>query len=164
MLEDRLPERYRVRARVRAVAQYIEPEAWLDVGTGDGAFPGAAREELRYTAFDGTGTGAELERARRTGRVDEAYEGSLPELAGRLAGRYDAVSMLRCPERRPERGVAEVRGELEAAREVLRGGGLLLLESAGPPPGGLRGAGFVVLRVERGVRWGGVYRTLARRG
>lgn len=159
VIEEHIPERYRVRARVRAVAQYIEPEAWLDVGTGDGAFPAAAREELRYTAFDGVGTGPPLERALRTGRIDEAHEGAFPDLAERLAARYDAVSMLRYL----ERGVPEITAELRAAHQVLRPGGLLLLETTTPPPKALHTTGFTLLQQERGVRWGGVHRTLARR-
>ncbi|MEU3044359.1 methyltransferase domain-containing protein [Streptomyces diastaticus] len=117
----------RVRRLVQVVAAYGEPESWLDVEAGDGRFAAAARALLPYTAFDGTGLGGEVERARSAGALDEAYRGTLPLLAGELAGRYDVVGLLHqlgdCP---------DPAAELAAARAVLRPGGLLLLEAPDP--------------------------------
>lgn len=119
---------WRVPEVVRAVAAYGEPESWLDVDAGDGRFAAEARRVLPYTAFDGTGLGAEVERARAAGVLDEAYRGTLPLLAGELGGRYDVVGLLHqlgdCP---------DPQAELAAARAVLRPGGLLLVEA--PDPG-----------------------------
>ncbi|MFF8549975.1 methyltransferase domain-containing protein [Streptomyces albidoflavus] len=121
-------EARRVRQLVRSMTAYGEPESWLDVDAGDGRFAAVARPLLPYTAFDGTGLGEEVERARADGVLDEAYRGTLPLLAGELAGRYDVVGLLHqlgdCPD-----PVAE----LAAARRVLRPGGLLLVEA--PDPG-----------------------------
>ncbi|MGW4457374.1 methyltransferase domain-containing protein [Streptomyces albidoflavus] len=121
-------EARRVRQLVRSMTAYGEPESWLDVDTGDGRFAAAARPLLPYTAFDGTGLGEEAERAREAGVLDEAYRGTLPLLAGELAGRYDVVGLLHqlgdCP---------DPAAELAAARRVLRPGGLLLVEA--PDPG-----------------------------
>ncbi|WP_436736572.1 methyltransferase domain-containing protein [Streptomyces sp. BBFR102] len=121
-------ERGRVRRLVRSMAAYGEPESWLDVDAGDGRFAAAARPLLPYTAFDGTGLGEDVGRARDAGVLDEAHRGTLPLLAGELAGRYDVVGLLHqlgdCP---------DPAAELAAARAVLRPGGLLLVEA--PDPG-----------------------------
>ncbi|MGA5295415.1 methyltransferase domain-containing protein [Streptomyces koyangensis] len=125
----------RVRRLVRSMTAYGEPESWLDVDAGDGRFAAAARPLLPYTAFDGTGLGEEVERAGEAGVLDEAYRGTLPLLAGELAGRYDVVGLLHqlgdCP---------DAAAELAAARRVLRPGGLLLVEAPDP---GCRTAGLL---------------------
>ncbi|WP_328772193.1 class I SAM-dependent methyltransferase [Streptomyces sp. NBC_00286] len=114
-------------AAARAMLPYPEPESWLDVGTGYGRFPAAAREVHPYTAFDGTDVGARVERARALGRIEEAYRGRLADLAGRLRARYDVVSMLHHLEHSPD-----PREELRAALAVLRPGGHLLVEVPDP--------------------------------
>lgn len=125
----------RVRRLVGSMTAYGEPESWLDVDAGDGRFAAAARPLLPYTAFDGTGLGEEVERAGEAGVLDEAYRGTLPLLAGELAGRYDVVGLLHqlgdCP---------DSAAELAAARRVLRPGGLLLVEAPDP---GCRTAGLL---------------------
>ncbi|MGW1543601.1 class I SAM-dependent methyltransferase [Streptomyces sp. NPDC002309] len=128
---ERPPVCRRDRARVRAVLHLAqaEPESWLDVGTGDGDFPAAARELLPYTSFDGTDPTPRVLRARATERVEEAYAGHLttPGLLGRLRSRYDVVSVFHQLERAPS-----PREELKAAIAALRPGGHLVLELANP--------------------------------
>ncbi|GGX53276.1 methyltransferase type 12 [Streptomyces minutiscleroticus] len=114
-------------AAARAMLPYPEPESWLDVGTGLGHFPAAAREVHPYTAFDGTGAGRAVEVARTAGRIDEAHRGRLTDLAGRLSARYDVVSMFHHLEHSPD-----PREELCAALRVLRPGGHLLIEVPDP--------------------------------
>ncbi|QEV59483.1 class I SAM-dependent methyltransferase [Streptomyces spectabilis] len=114
-------------ATAHALARHLEPESWLDVGTGHGRLPAAAKDVLPYTAYDGTDTGDAVEEARDAGHIEEAHQGLLPDLADRLADRYDAVSMvhhLEC--------VPDPEAELAAARTVLRPGGHLVIEAADP--------------------------------
>ncbi|MET9495530.1 class I SAM-dependent methyltransferase [Streptomyces sp. NPDC006552] len=112
---------------VRALARFIEPESWLDVGTGRGHFPAVARRLLPYTAFDGLDVGSGVAEGRRRGRIEEAHRGHLPDLAPRLAGRYDAMSMFHHLEHS-----LDPRAELKAAHRVLRPGGHLLIEVPDP--------------------------------
>ncbi|MFE1290081.1 class I SAM-dependent methyltransferase [Streptomyces sp. NPDC058751] len=119
----------RHRAAARAVPPSAEPESWLDVGTGHGHFPAAAREVHPYTSFDGLDPTRRVERARAAGRVEEAHVGRLtdPRIAERLRARYDVVSMFHQLENTPE-----PREELRAALDVLRPGGHLVAEVADP--------------------------------
>lgn len=125
------------RGAARALPAYCEPESWLDVGTGHGHFPQTARAVHPYTSFDGLDPTRRVQRAWEEGRVEEAYQGLLtdPEIIARLRARYDVVSMLHHLEH-----AADPRGELRAARAVLRPGGHLLLEVPDParPFGGRR--------------------------
>ncbi|MFB7242753.1 class I SAM-dependent methyltransferase [Streptomyces populi] len=119
----------RHRAAARAVLPYAEPESWLDIGTGHGHFPAAAKEVHPYTSFDGLDATRRVERARAAGRVEEAHVGRLtdPVIGERLRARYDVVSMFHHLEHTPE-----PREELRAALEVLRPGGHLLAEVPDP--------------------------------
>ncbi|MET9113103.1 class I SAM-dependent methyltransferase [Streptomyces longwoodensis] len=120
----------RLRAVARTVLRHVaEPESWLDVGTGEGRFPEAAREVFPYTSFDGLDPTARVVRARDADRVEEAHVGSLtdPRVLAGLRGRYDVVSMLHHLEH-----TRDPRHELWAARTALRPGGLLLLELPDP--------------------------------
>ncbi|OAH10045.1 class I SAM-dependent methyltransferase [Streptomyces jeddahensis] len=114
-------------AIARAMLPFGEPESWLDVGTGQARFPEVARDVHPYTAFDGLDEGAAVLEGVRAGRIEEGHRGSLTELAPRLAGRYDVLSMLHYLER-----TADPREELAAARTVLRPGGHLLIEAVDP--------------------------------
>ncbi|WP_255950948.1 class I SAM-dependent methyltransferase [Streptomyces odontomachi] len=117
----------RHRAAADALLRFGEPESWLDVGTGRALFPAVAKEEHPYIAFDGLDAGAVVELAVADGHIEEGHRGTLPELAPRLAGRYDALSMFHHLEHTPD-----PRAELRAARTVLRPGGHLLIETADP--------------------------------
>lgn len=168
-----VPER-RHRERARLLLPYGEPESWLDVGTGEGAFPAAARSCFPYTAFDGLDPDpARIARARAAGHIEEAHRGTLSSALPALVGRYDAVSLFHQLERAPD-----PQAELAAAAQALRTGGHLLVEAYDPrsalgtllgahwtpfteqapahlvPCSGLRRAlrelGFTVLTVQRG--------------
>ncbi|MGW7613224.1 class I SAM-dependent methyltransferase [Streptomyces sp. NPDC054766] len=119
----------RHRAAARAMLPFPEPESWLDIGTGHGYFPEAAKEVHPYTSFDGLDPTRRVERARAAGRVEEAHVGRLtdPRIAERLRARYDVVSMFHHLEHTPD-----PREELRAALEVLRPGGHLLVEVPDP--------------------------------
>ncbi|MBO1333318.1 class I SAM-dependent methyltransferase [Streptomyces sp. VRA16 Mangrove soil] len=119
------PQRHR--ARARALARHLEPESWLDVGTGRAHFPSVAKEVLPYTAFDGLDVSDGVEEGRRAGHIEEAHQGLLTDLAPRLAGRYDAMSMFHHLEHS-----LDPREELKAAHRVLRPGGHLMIEVPDP--------------------------------
>lgn len=114
-------------AGARAMLRFPEPESWLDVGTGHGHFPAVAREVHPYTAFDGLDHSAHVLKAQAAGRIEEAHQGRLTELSGRLQGRYDVVSMFHHLEHS-----ADPREELLASTTVLRRGGHLLIEVPDP--------------------------------
>ncbi|MCG6493957.1 class I SAM-dependent methyltransferase [Kitasatospora sp. A2-31] len=104
------------------------PRDWLDVGTGHGHFCATARDVFPGTGFDGVDLSQGVELAEREGRLRRGLRGLLPELAPRLAGQYDVVSMLHYLEH-----TTDPARELAAAHQVLRPGGLLLVEV--PDPG-----------------------------
>ena len=119
--------RRRHEAAARAMLPYPEPESWLDVGTGHGHFPAAAKELYTYTSFDGLDPTSRVDKALEAGRVEEAHRGRLPDLVDRLRARYDVVSMFHHLEHSPD-----PREELRAALAVLRPGGHLLVEVPDP--------------------------------
>ncbi|CCK30640.1 hypothetical protein BN159_6261 [Streptomyces davaonensis JCM 4913] len=126
---ERRPGRRRLLATARVMLPFPEPESWLDVGTGDGAFPAAAKEVFPYTSFDGVDPTGRVERARAADRVEEAYAGDLtnPHLMAHLRARYDVVSVLHHLPHTPN-----PREHLRAALTALRPGGHLLLELPDP--------------------------------
>ncbi|MFF3374499.1 class I SAM-dependent methyltransferase [Streptomyces sp. NPDC002680] len=119
----------RHRAAARAMLRFPEPESWLDVGTGEGAFPAAAKRYFPYTAFDGVDTTRRVQKARASGHIEEAYRGRLTDerIVNGLRARYDVVSMFHHLEHTPD-----PREELRAALRVLRPGGHLLIEVPDP--------------------------------
>jgi SAM-dependent methyltransferase len=124
------------RERVKTVAQFTKPTAWLDVGTGYGHFCAAAQRELPDTVFDGLDIGQTVEEGARRGWLDRAYQGLFPEMADGLPRSYDVVSMHHYLEhtRDPQR-------ELEAAAKVLEPGGHLEIEVPDPADPWARWAG-----------------------
>ncbi|MGF7233371.1 MAG: class I SAM-dependent methyltransferase, partial [Frankia sp.] len=111
------------RSRAGLVARSAAPRTWLDVGGGHGHFCLIARETWPETRFDALDQGAGIVEAHRRGWVDDIYRGEFPALAGELAGRYDVVSMFHYLEH-----VRDPFAELDAAREVVRPGGHLVIE------------------------------------
>ncbi len=111
------------RSRAGLVARSAAPRTWLDVGGGHGHFCLIARETWPGTRFDALDQGAGIEEAHRRGWADGIYRGEFPARAAELAGRYDVVSMFHYLEH-----VRDPFAELDAAREVVRPGGHLVIE------------------------------------
>ncbi|MFH8340942.1 methyltransferase domain-containing protein [Streptomyces sp. AM6-12] len=116
--------RIRHHLTARALSRLPEPESWLDVGTGEGRFPEAAKRFFPYTSFDGVDPTDRVERALAEGRVEEAYRGGLPDVAPRLHSRYDVVSLL---------GPPTDPADLRCAYLVLRPGGHIVLGAGWSP-------------------------------
>ncbi|MDT0448175.1 class I SAM-dependent methyltransferase [Streptomyces hesseae] len=119
--------RKRYLASARALLPFGTPRRWLDVGTGHGHFPQSAKTVHPATVFDGLDISEGAEEAERQGRIDEAHRGLLTDLAPKLEGRYDAVSMFHYLEH-----TIDPRAELTAARTVLAPGGHLIIEVPDP--------------------------------
>lgn len=117
----------RYEASARALLPFGSPRRWLDVGTGHGHFPDVARTVHPDTVFDGLDLGEGVEEGARQGRIAEAHRGLLTELAAKLEGRYDAVSMFHYLEH-----TTDPRAELTAARTALAPGGRLIIEVPDP--------------------------------
>ncbi|MFC5724494.1 class I SAM-dependent methyltransferase [Streptomyces gamaensis] len=117
----------RHRAVARSLRPSIAPARWLDVGTGYGFFPQAAKDVFPETVFEGLDQGEGVEAAAREGRIERALRGSFTELAPSLAERYDTVSMHHYLEHTPN-----PHAQLRAARAALRPGGLLHIEVPDP--------------------------------
>ncbi|MCK9898763.1 methyltransferase type 12 [Parafrankia colletiae] len=115
------------RARAELLRPYATPRAWLDVGTGFGHFCNVARHHWPATAFGGLDITDSVDEARARGWVDAAYQGELVQVADRLAGRYDVISMFGYLER--ARYPSE---ELDGAVKALAPGGHLLIELPNP--------------------------------
>ena len=115
--------------RVDMVADALDapPERWLDVGTGHGHFCLIAQERWPETAFEGVDMGSEIEEAEDRGWVQVGHRGMFPELAPRLAGRYDVVSMHHYLEH-----TRDPKAELDASAVALKPGGHLLIEVPDP--------------------------------
>jgi ubiquinone/menaquinone biosynthesis C-methylase UbiE len=115
------------RNRIKAVAQFTEPQGWLDVGTGHGHFCLAARQQWPDAVIDGLDMGESVEEAGRRGWIDTAYRGFFLELAEGLPRSYDVVSMHHYLEH-----TREPRRELAAAAKVVEPGGYLMIEVPDP--------------------------------
>ncbi|MGW7489695.1 methyltransferase domain-containing protein [Streptomyces sp. NPDC054786] len=115
------------RARAEMLRPFTTPGTWLDVGTAAAHFCNAARAVWPDTRFDGLDMGEGVHEAARRGWIDTAYQGQFPDLADRLAGRYDTVSMHHYLEH-----TRDPFAELDAAVKVLAPGGHLLIELPDP--------------------------------
>jgi SAM-dependent methyltransferase len=112
--------------RARAY-QGTPPRRWLDVGGGYGHFCLIARSLWPHTTFECLDMGTSVDEAVRRGWAAKGHRGLLPELAPRLAGQFDVVSLSHCLEHTPD-----PRAEIAAARTVLAPGGSLIIEVPDP--------------------------------
>ncbi|MFD0692138.1 class I SAM-dependent methyltransferase [Actinomadura fibrosa] len=115
------------RDRARMLRGHAVPGNWLDVGGGHGHFCNAARDVWPGTRFDALDLSEGIEEAERRGWIDTGHIGTFPELADKLTGAYDVVSMHHYLEH-----TVAPRRELDAAARVLRPGGHLLIEVPDP--------------------------------
>ncbi|WP_019632755.1 class I SAM-dependent methyltransferase [Actinomadura atramentaria] len=115
------------RARAEMLRGHAVPRAWLDVGGGHGHFCNAARDIWPGTRFDALDFGSGIIEAERRGWVDLAHYGQFPDLADKLAGTYDVVSMHHYLEH-----TLDPLSELDAAARTLPAGGHLLIEVPDP--------------------------------
>ncbi|RLU83626.1 methyltransferase type 12 [Streptomyces griseocarneus] len=119
--------RKRYLSSARALLPFGTPGRWLDVGTGHAHFPQLAKTVHPATVFDGLDVSEGVEEGKRQGRIDEAYRGLLTDLAPKLEGRYDTVSMFHYLEH-----TTDPRAELAAVRSVLAPGGHVIIEVPDP--------------------------------
>lgn len=103
------------------------PARWLDVGTGRGHFPCKAKELLPDTTFDGLDVSGAVETGARQRWIAAAWRGLFPDIAPRMAGRYDVVSLFHCLEH-----TLDPREDVRAARTALAPGGHLIIEVPDP--------------------------------
>ncbi len=105
------------------------PVAWLDVGAAHGHFCKTARNVFPGTLFHGLDASASLAEAVVQGHVDRAFQMELPALLNsplRATG-YDVISMFHVLEH-----VTDPRTYLECAMELLKPGGLMVIEVPNP--------------------------------
>ncbi|GAA2158863.1 class I SAM-dependent methyltransferase [Actinomadura napierensis] len=115
------------RDRARMLCGHAAPRNWLDVGGGHGHFCNAARDVWPQTRFDALDLNEGIKEAERRGWIDTGHIGTFPELADKLTGAYDVVSMHHYLEH-----TIAPRRELNAAARVLKPGGHLLIEVPDP--------------------------------
>jgi SAM-dependent methyltransferase len=115
------------RARAECLRAWHTPRHWLDVGTGHGHFCVHARRSWASTEFDGLDMSGNVDAAERRGWVRRGHRGLFPELAPKLEGEYDVISMFHYLEH-----TREPLAELAAAAHVLEPGGYLLIEVPDP--------------------------------
>jgi SAM-dependent methyltransferase len=114
-------------ARAAFVSGHAAPRRWLDVGGGHGHFSLVARGVWPKARFDAVDLAESIDLAARRGWIDQAHRGQFPELAPRLAGEYDVVSMHHYLEHTRDPGA-----ELDAAAVALEPAGLLSIEMPDP--------------------------------
>ncbi|MGW5049941.1 class I SAM-dependent methyltransferase [Actinokineospora sp. NPDC004072] len=115
------------RTLVRLLGDGPPPARWLDVGARHGHLCAVARELLPGTRFWALDPSPVLRDGARLGWVDVASHAPLTEFARQHAGEFDVVSMVHYLERTPCPAA-----EVDAARTVLRDGGVALIELVNP--------------------------------
>jgi SAM-dependent methyltransferase len=115
------------RDRAKMLRGHAVPKTWLDVGGGHGHFCNAARDVWPQTRFDALDVNDRIKEAERRAWIDTGHVGAFPDLADKLTGAYDVVSMHHYLEH-----TVAPRRELAAAARVLKPGGHLLIEVPDP--------------------------------
>jgi SAM-dependent methyltransferase len=113
--------------RAEAVRRLAQPSRWLDVGAGHGHFCCYARTIFPNTEFDGIDQSCSIDEAVRMGWLNRGFQGFFPDVAPRLTGQYDVVSIFHCLEH-----VLEPIEEIRSAHTVLAPDGLLIIEVPNP--------------------------------
>jgi SAM-dependent methyltransferase len=113
--------------RAKTLLPYAKPETWLDIGTGYGHFCKAAKQIWPETSFSGLDQGNGVQKALDRGWIDKAHQGFFTEIADKLAGRYDVLSMHHYLEH-----TLDPIEEIRAAAQVLDPGGYLQIEVPDP--------------------------------
>lgn len=113
--------------RVDLIGSVTTPRRLLDVGTGQGHFCLIAREAWQDCVIDGLDFTPNVDLAERRGRLDHAFNGLFPDLAPKLEGEYDVLTMHHYLEHTRDPGA-----ELDAAALVVQPGGYLEIEVPNP--------------------------------
>lgn len=114
-------------ARAAMVQGHLEPNDWLDVGTGHGHFCMSARKVWPKARFEGLDMGESVQRGVARGWFDRAWPGELGDHVDRLSGRFDVVSMFHYLEHTPN-----PQKQIDMAARLLRPGGMLMIEVPNP--------------------------------
>jgi 2-polyprenyl-3-methyl-5-hydroxy-6-metoxy-1,4-benzoquinol methylase len=113
--------------QAKRVEGLIRAHRWLDVGGGNGSFcrvAAVAWPEVRFELLDGSALGKD---AVTNGWVADFHQEPLVDVAPRLEGRFDVVTMHHYLEH-----TAMPEAEIAAARRVLAPGGVLVIEVPDP--------------------------------
>lgn len=122
-----MSEIYRRRASTVRDHRPDVPRRWLDVGTASAHFPAEAARMFPETRFDGLDMSDGVLDGERAGRIQEAFQGQLPDWSHRLAGQFDQVSMFHYLEH-----TRDPKADLDAVARVLADDGWLLIEQPDP--------------------------------
>ena len=103
------------------------PLSWLDVGGGHGHFALIAKHLLPQTRFDVLDLSESVEIAAKRRWCDRGIRGLFPEVAPELKGMYDGISMSHYLEH-----TTDPVAELDAVADVLKPGGMIMIEIPDP--------------------------------
>ena len=115
------------RQRVAMIRAHGAPSSWLDVGGGHGHFALIAKHLLPQTQIDVLDLSESVEIAAKRRWCNRGIRGLFPELASDLKGGYDGISMSHYLEHTIDPII-----ELDAVAEVLKPGGMVMIEIPDP--------------------------------
>jgi ubiquinone/menaquinone biosynthesis C-methylase UbiE len=115
------------RQRVSMIRAHGSPLSWLDVGGGHGHFALIAKHLLPQTRFDVLDLSESVEIAAKRRWCDRGIRGLFPEVAPELKGMYDGISMSHYLEH-----TTDPVAELDAVADVLKPGGMIMIEIPDP--------------------------------